>query len=148
MELNWFLCCITGKKTTHTRKQMQPTVFLKVKDPMEFKLVFTFLLTPTLLCFLAEKMILFFFSPQSKPPGACPSPATPICWDLPWALVYPGSSFRGVGANPAALTLPCPCPSPLPLLVPALQCINIWGLTNARSAIPKHTTFTFMYTLL
>lgn len=71
-----FLSCITGEK-----KKMQPTLFLKVKDPLEFKLVFT-VLSFSYSRFsgrvgggweISHRLFL-----QSKSPGTCPSPAAPL----------------------------------------------------------------------
>lgn len=53
---------------------MQPTLFLKVKDPLEFKLGFIVLPVSHSLFFGGKPVFALF--PQRKHPGACPSPAT------------------------------------------------------------------------
>jgi len=50
-------------------------LFLKVKDPLEFKLFFIVLLVSHSLGFLGKTSRLLF--PQSKHLGPCPRPATP-----------------------------------------------------------------------
>lgn len=55
---------------------MQPTLFLKVKDPLEFKLVFYCFSCLPLSVFLGKTRLLLLFL-HSKHPGVCPSPAMP-----------------------------------------------------------------------
>lgn len=93
---------------------MQPTLFLKVKDSLEFKLVFIVLLISHSI-FWGEEQPPPSFPPEQTPWNVAEPSHAPICWVLPQALVSSGDSFR---RNRANLALHSPAVSLFPSFLP------------------------------
>lgn len=91
---------------------MQPTLFLKVKDPLEFKLFYIVLPVSHSLFPQKEKSSL----PPKQTAWSTPKPSYTI-WVLPQALFSPGDSFRCNRGNPA---VPHP-EKKVPTLSPAMS---------------------------
>lgn len=76
---------------------MQTTLFLKVKDLLEFKLFYIVL--PVSHSLFPQKKNQSSFPPKQTP-WSIPKPSY-TTWVLPQALVSPGDSFRRSRENPA-----------------------------------------------
>lgn len=102
-----FLSCIMWKNL------MQPTLFLKVKDLLEFNLFYIVFLYPTL-CFLRKNSLLF---PQSKHSGAYPTPATSpgfchkpcFLQETVWSATEKIQLFPTLSRKSLLTPLPCHC---------------------------------------
>lgn len=93
---------------------MQPTLFLKVKDPLEFKLVFYCSSCLPLSVLFGENQAAASFSPEQTS-WSVPKPSyATICWVFPQALVSSGDSFRHNRANLAVLQPEKKIPAPYP----------------------------------